>query len=82
MRFVKFAVVGVANTAISFAVFNLAAVMLHMAPLWAERGGVAGRLRQLVLLEPPLDFRRPQLRSGRRCDAAVRRCTPTCWPSR
>jgi putative flippase GtrA len=36
MRFVKFAVVGVANTAISFVVFNLAAIGLHMAPLWAN----------------------------------------------
>ena len=39
MRFVKFAVIGVANTAISFAVFNLVAVGLHMPLLWAN--GVA-----------------------------------------
>jgi putative flippase GtrA len=36
VRFVKFGVVGVANTTISLAFFNLAAVGLHMAPLWAN----------------------------------------------
>lgn len=36
MRFVKFAVIGVANTAISFAVFNIVAVGLHVPLLWAN----------------------------------------------
>lgn len=36
MRFVKFAVIGVANTAISFAVFNWVAIGLHMPLLWAN----------------------------------------------
>jgi putative flippase GtrA len=36
MRFVKFAVVGVTNTAVSFVVFDLAALGLHMPVVWAN----------------------------------------------
>ena len=36
MRFVKFAVIGVGNTAISFVVFNLAARGLHIPLVWAN----------------------------------------------
>jgi putative flippase GtrA len=36
MRFMKFAVVGVTNTALSFVVFDLAALGLHMPAVWAN----------------------------------------------
>lgn len=41
MRFVKFAIVGVLNTAVTFAVFNLTALGLGLPPLWANAIGWA-----------------------------------------
>ena len=39
MRFLRFAVVGVGNTAVAWFVFNVLAVGLHVAPLWANAAG-------------------------------------------
>jgi putative flippase GtrA len=36
VRFAKFAVIGLTNTAIAFAVFNLAAVFFHVPAFWAN----------------------------------------------
>jgi putative flippase GtrA len=36
MRFMKFAIIGVANTAITFTVFNVAAIGFHVPALWAN----------------------------------------------
>lgn len=41
MRFVKFAIVGAVNTAVTLAVFNLAALGLGVPPLWANAAGWA-----------------------------------------